>query len=114
MLLLDVIQHQQFIGKGKQSIFKYIKESEEVRRCCQIFKDENASRRQIGEAGVSVFIEWYGGKVGDTLGKLRYSHFTKMASTSTKLVPKKLPPSEQSCSTSQLASLLTGLLLSLL
>ena len=82
-------------GKGKQSIFKYIKESEEVRRCCQIFKDENASRRQIGEAGVSVFIELYGGKVGDTLGKLRYSHFTKMASTSTKLVPKKLPPSER-------------------
>ena len=48
-------------GKGKQSIFKHIKESEEVRRCCQIFKDENASRRQIGEAGVSVFIELYGG-----------------------------------------------------
>ena len=81
-------------GKGKQSIFKLVKQSEKVRRCCKIFKNENASRRQIGEAGVSVFIELYGGKPGDTLGRLRYSHFSKMASTSTKLAPEKLPPTE--------------------
>ena len=82
-------------GKGKLNIIKFIQQSEDVENACKVFKDEHSVKQEVAEAGCLIFIRMYGGKSCDTLSKLRYVNFMKMASTANKLLPEKLPPSER-------------------
>ena len=43
-----------------------------------------------------MFVILYGGKPGDSLATLRYTGYMRMAASSSRIVPAKLPPTERS------------------
>ena len=55
----------------------------------------NATKKDVGDAGIKLFVLLYGGKSGDSLKILRYTGYMKMAASSSKIVPAKLPPTER-------------------
>jgi len=82
-------------GHGKTSLFKKLKESEEVRQISLKMSDVNATEQQIGRAGIRLFVIAFGGKEEDSLNKLRFLQFMQMIASKTMLDPQKLLPTEQ-------------------
>ena len=81
--------------KGKNSVKKMIEKSKEAQALVKVFARPDASQEDIGNAGIKLFTLLYGGKSGDTLQTLRYTSYMKMASTSSRIIPSKLPPTER-------------------
>ena len=82
-------------GKGKTTLLKNIKESEELQHISSLMSDPNVTAEQIGKDGIRLFVVIYDDKIGDSLNSLRYTKFMEMVSSSkTSLNPEKLPPTE--------------------
>ena len=82
--------------KGKLSILRLIEKSEEAQQIARIFSNPKVSAEEIGNIGTKVFVLLYGGSTNDSLPMLRYRGYMKMISSSGKLAPNKLPPTERS------------------
>jgi len=80
--------------KGKAAILNLIQNSKKARTIADVFMDPESSRKQIGNAGVELFVLLYKGKASDTLADLRYNLYMKMAASAQKIDPSKLPPTE--------------------
>ena len=81
--------------KGKNSLMKLMEKSDEAKSIAKVFMSHNVEQENIGKAGVKLFVLLYGGKPGDTLQTLRYSNYMKMAASSSRIIPSKLPPTER-------------------
>ena len=81
--------------KGKSAVKKLLDKSVEAKTVAKEFMNPNGMQKAIGKAGIQLFVLLYGGKPGDTLKMLRYANYMKMAASSTKIVPGKLPPTER-------------------
>ena len=80
--------------KGKSVLKKLLENSNEAQTSAMVFLDPDATKDDIGEAGIRLFVLLYGGKPGDKLADLRYSKYMWMAATSSRISPSKLPPTE--------------------
>ena len=59
--------------KGKQKIVKLMAKSLQLQQCSLVFSDDNASQKEVGNAGAQAFILLYGSNPENTsLNKLRY------------------------------------------
>ena len=81
-------------GKGKTSVINLLQKYKEVQEACDIFMKDDATKKEVTEAGHLVFVLMYGGRIGDTLSDLRYINYKKHSATSQNLLPEILPPSE--------------------
>ena len=84
--------------KGKQAVLKLITQSDEAKKRAVLFSDPNSSKDEVCKAGIEIFILLYGGTLMDSLQELRYRKYIKMAASSSKLSPSKLPPTERAAS----------------
>ena len=82
-------------GIGKVAVLKLVSQSPRARSLIAVLSDENASRKMITDSGINLAALTYGGKNEETLACLRYSKFMKMASSSSKVLPEKLPPTDR-------------------
>ena len=82
--------------KGKGAILRLIKKSKKPQQLSAVFNKPLASQAEVGSAGINLFILLYGGKNEDSLQSLRYTMYMKMAASSSKTKPSKLPPTERS------------------
>ena len=57
-------------SKGKTSLLKKLETSKHLRDLMDVLSDKNADQVEVGDAGIELFLNLYGGK--DTLSKLRY------------------------------------------
>ena len=73
-------------GLGKLSILRLIGKSDAARQAADVFLKNDSTPENIKEGGL---------KVSDNLSSVRYAKYMKMSSTS-KLKPEKLPPTEKS------------------
>ena len=109
MLSVTVLQHLLFIhafggcdttsaihDKGKGAILCLVQKSKKPQQLSAVFNKRLASQAEIGSAAINFFIPLYGGKNEDSLQILRYTMYMKMAASSSKIKPSKLPPTEQS------------------
>ena len=109
MLSVTVLQHLLFIhafdgcdttsaihDKGKGAIFRLIQKSKKAQQLSAVFNKPLASQAEIGNAGINLFIPLYDGENKDSLQSLRYTMYMKMAASSSKTKPSKLPPTERS------------------
>ena len=62
-------------GKGKQSFFKLVTKSSSMQAIAETISDYWATPEEVEEASVKAFKELYGGKVNDTLTKMRYQFY---------------------------------------
>ena len=81
--------------KGKNSILKLIEKSDEAKNQAKLFISTSTSKEDIGMAGNKKIVLLYGGEVEETLPSLRYRLYMKMAASSTKISPSKLPPTDR-------------------
>ena len=81
--------------KGKQAVKRLVDRSPEARDLAKVFMNDKANQETIGKTGIALFVLLYGGKTGDSLTTLRYASYMKMAATSSRIVPSKLPPTER-------------------
>ena len=81
--------------KSNNSVYKLLKNNSVAKNLASKFMSQNASREEIGEAGMKMFILLYGGKDEDDLCKLRYNQYMKMTAGTNRINPSKLPPSER-------------------
>ena len=59
------------------------------------FLKQSSTTEEVGEAGHKIFVMLYGGKDSGTLTRLRYLKYMKIASSSSAIKHRKLPPSER-------------------
>ena len=52
-------------GKGKATLLKKIKESQEIQQISSLMSDLNETKEEIGSAGIQLFVHLYGGKQTD-------------------------------------------------
>ena len=95
---LNVIVHlggfhtlMSFVGS-----IRLLQKSKRAQYLTKVFLGLSSSQEQIGKAGITLFVLLYGGKFEDTLEQLRYTNYMKMAASSSKMAPSKLPPTERS------------------
>ena len=81
--------------KGKGAVLKLLEKSESLQQQVEVFGMPHASEEEIGKLGVQTFILLYGGKLDDNLEDIRYRGYIKIASTSSKMCPSKLPPTQR-------------------
>ena len=82
--------------KGKASPLRLLQKSNKAKPLVDCFMDNSTLQNEIGNAGVQLFVMLCKGKAGDTLGDLRYNSYMRMAASSSRIVPSKLPPTERS------------------
>ena len=82
-------------GIGKAAVVKLAQRSQEAQELMTVLSDENASRKDIKYSGIKLAVLMYGGENDEALSSLRFSRFMKMAASSSKLLPEKLPPTER-------------------
>jgi hypothetical protein len=80
-------------GHGKGTVYSKIARDMTLQSHCMTLQLETASVQQICEAGISLIVALYGGKVDDNLAGLRYTSYCS-ASLSHRFKPDNLPPSE--------------------
>lgn len=78
-------------GQGKTSLIKKLQVNEEVQKISSLFC-QSSTAQEIGEAGIRLFVNLYGGKEKHSL---RYVRFMGMASSNKEIDPQKLPPTER-------------------
>lgn len=84
-------------GYEKCEIIRLIHNSKEIQSCCAALADATASPAQVASAESQIFVSMYEGKPSNTLNSLRYINYIQYTATSTKkLQPRKLPPTEKS------------------
>ena len=81
--------------KGKSGILRLVQRSKRAQELCKVFM-ETSTTEVVGTVGVELFVLLYGGKSNNTFQQLRYVTYMKMAASSTKISPSKLPPTERS------------------
>ena len=83
-------------GHGKNTAFKKLS-ADGLQQHFSVIKNCEASHEQVGTSGCQLLVALYGGKVGsDSLDRLRYSTYMKLAATSkTHIMPEQLPPTER-------------------
>jgi len=81
--------------KGKTAILRLLQKSNRAQVLSEVFSSLSSTPDQIGKAGVEIFVLLYGGKGSDKLQQLRYTCYMKMAASSSKIAPSKLPPTER-------------------
>ena len=77
-------------------MLKLIQKNPLLQEKVSLFGQQSSSMQIISKVGKEVFVQLYGGKNGDSLGELRFKIYMKMVSTSSKVCPSKLPPTERS------------------
>ena len=82
-------------NKEKGAILRLIQKLKKAQQLSAVFNKPLASQAEIGSAGINLFILLYGGKNEDSLQSLRYTMYMKMAASSSKIKPSKLPPTER-------------------
>ena len=95
MLLAVATQHLLYMTKEKQQLIDFCKNKKKAQQLSKVFNTLHMSQDQVGRAGITLFVLLYGGKVEDTLHHLRYTCYMKMAASSSKITPAKLPPTER-------------------
>ena len=73
---------------------RLLQKNQDVQEACKTCMNESATKGEVKKAGCLVFVLLYGGRISDTLSGLRYINYKKLAATTKKLLPEKLPPSE--------------------
>ena len=81
-------------GLGKLKIVKLMAKSFELQQCALVFSDNNATQKNVGDAGARAFVILYGANPKNTsLNKLRYVRYNEMIASSKKgPIPERLPP----------------------
>lgn len=82
-------------GQGKVSIVKRLKQCDEIQDISELMMKRDVTTEQIGEAGARLFVIMYGGKETDCLNALRYAKYMEMVTSTKKIDPHKLPPTER-------------------
>ena len=80
--------------KGKQAVKRLVDRSPEARDLTKVFMNDKADKETIGKTGIALFVLLNGGKTGDYLTSFRYASYMKMATSSSRIIPK-LPPTER-------------------
>ena len=84
-------------GHGKVSIFKQLTTSSSAREHLHIMNNILVSHTDVTTAGNKLLVLIYGGKLTDNLDSLRHCSYMRMCATSSsKPVPDRLPPTEHS------------------
>jgi len=83
-------------GHGKGSILKQITSCQDSLDCTEVMQDKEASVSAVVKAGNSLLSLIYGGKLYDSLNKMRYDGYCHLAAVSLhRPQPEKLPPTER-------------------
>ena len=82
-------------NKEKGAILRLIQKLKKAQQLSAVFNKPLASQAKIGNTGINLFILLNGGKNEDSLQSLRYTMYMKMAASSSKIKPSKLPPTER-------------------
>ena len=91
MQLLDVIPYRVYLELERDHVF--VRENEHFRKNADIFNKENATSKEIMEAGEILVLYLYQGKGMEDLDRIRYNIFCdKLATSKSQVEPQMLPP----------------------
>ena len=74
-MLLEDVTTSSIHDKGKAAPLRLLQRSKRAQQLCPSSPDK------IGKAGIELFVLLYGGKTNDTLQRLRYITYMKMAAS---------------------------------
>ena len=81
-------------GHGKIQLLKKISGNEVIVNAA-VLEDDDATATAVGNAGISIFCNLYGGEMGESLTALRYRKYNELIANNKTIQPERLPPTER-------------------